>query len=99
MICYATPIRKSMHHRKAAVFLSAASLAGLGVCAAAAQRTEQAWVRQSNLYTNMLLDVQLAHAPEQGSRQGAAKFDEAITDPTRADEIITRRELEAEMLK
>jgi hypothetical protein len=88
-----------MHHRKAAVFLSAASLAGLGVCAAAAQRTEQAWVRQSNLYTNMLLDVQLAHAPEQGSRQGAAKFDEAITDPTRADEIIARRELEAALLK
>ncbi|HXC21215.1 MAG TPA: DUF885 domain-containing protein, partial [Steroidobacteraceae bacterium] len=60
---------------------------------------EQAWVRQSNVYTNMLLDVQLAHAPEQGSQQGVAKFDQSITDPTRADEIAARREFEAALVK
>ncbi len=47
----------------------------------------------------MLLDVQLAHSPEQGSQQGVAKFDQSITDPTRADELIARREFEAALLK
>jgi hypothetical protein len=87
-----------MHHLKVAVFILTASLAA-GRLYAAAERAEQAWVRQSNVYTNMLLDVQLAHAPEQGSRQGVAKFDESITDPSRADEIIARRELAAALLK
>jgi uncharacterized protein (DUF885 family) len=41
----------------------------------------------------MLLDVQLKHSPEGGSRQGLAKFDPLITDATRADEIVQRKEL------
>src|SRR5277367_1916019 len=60
---------------------------------------QQAWIKQSNLYTNMLLDVQLAHAPEQGSQQGLAKFDRSITNPSRADELAARRELQAVLLK
>src|ERR1017187_9081747 len=42
----------------------------------------------------MLLDVQLKHSPEGGSRQGLAKYDPLITDATRADEIVQRKELE-----
>jgi uncharacterized protein (DUF885 family) len=84
-----------MHRLIVAISLSTLSFAALGQPAAA----EQAWVRQSNVYTNMLLDVQLAHAPEQGSQQGVAKFDQSITDPTRADEIAARREFEAALVK
>jgi uncharacterized protein (DUF885 family) len=84
-----------MHRLIVAISLSTLSFAALGQPAAA----DQAWVRQSNVYTNMLLDVQLAHAPEQGSQQGVAKFDQSITDPTRADEIAARRDFEAALVK
>jgi uncharacterized protein (DUF885 family) len=84
-----------MHRLIVAISLSTLAFAALGQPAAA----EHAWVRQSNVYTNMLLDVQLAHAPEQGSQQGVAKFDQSITDPTRADEIAARREFEAALVK
>ncbi|HEY4381963.1 MAG TPA: DUF885 domain-containing protein [Acidobacteriaceae bacterium] len=53
-----------------------------------------AWVARSNSYTQLLLDVQLKHSPEGGSRQGLAKYDPLITDATRADEIVQRKELE-----
>ncbi len=56
---------------------------------------EKAWVERSNAYTNRLLDVELAHAPEDGSREGLAKFDERIADPSLADEMVERHELEA----
>ena len=69
-------------------------VAGLGVnCSAqpaAAPATKQAtpapepaWVTRSNQYTQMLLDVQLKHAPEGGSAQGLAKYDPLITNATR----------------
>ena len=56
---------------------------------------EKPWVRQSNIYTNRLLDVQLAHSPESGSQEGLAKYDERITDPSIADQLVERKELEA----
>ncbi|HEX3602990.1 MAG TPA: DUF885 family protein, partial [Steroidobacteraceae bacterium] len=59
----------------------------------------KAWIEQSNEYTNMLLSVQLEHSPEQGSSQGVAKFDERISDPSRADELAERHELEAALKK
>jgi hypothetical protein len=83
----------------AAISLSTLSFTALSQHATGAEPAEKAWVRQSNAYTNMLLDVQLAHAPEQGSRQGMAKFDESITDPTRADELVARREFAAVLVK
>ena len=52
------------------------------------------WVVRSNQYTQMLLDVQLKHSPESGSQQGVVKYDPQITDATRADEIVQRKELE-----
>jgi hypothetical protein len=45
------------------------------------------WIERSNAYTNRLLDVELQHDPERGSRQGVAKFDELISKPTLADEM------------
>jgi uncharacterized protein (DUF885 family) len=53
-----------------------------------------AWIARSNVFTNQLLDVQLKHSPEQGSQEGVAKFDALISDPSRADEVVQRRELE-----
>ena len=63
-------------------------------CPAGLLRGQPAWVARSNEYTQMLLDVQLKHSPEGGSRQGLAKYDPLITDATRADEIVQRKELE-----
>jgi uncharacterized protein (DUF885 family) len=60
---------------------------------------EKAWIKQSNEFTNMLLHVQLEHSPEQGSVQGVAAFDEHISDPSRADEVAERHELEAALAK
>jgi uncharacterized protein (DUF885 family) len=74
--------------------LTAANLAGRAQTAASAAPAEPAWVVRSNQYTQMLLDVQLKHSPEQGSSQGVAKYDTQITDGTRADEIAQRKELE-----
>jgi uncharacterized protein (DUF885 family) len=62
--------------------------------AAPAAAAEPAWVARSNQYTQMLLDVQLKHSPEGGSAQGVVKYDPLITDATRADEIVQRKELE-----
>jgi uncharacterized protein (DUF885 family) len=71
----------------------------MGQHSRAADRAQPAWIQQSNTYTNMLLDVDLEHAPESGSQQGLAKFDDRISDPRRADEIAERRELEAGLAK
>ena len=62
--------------------------------AGTAESTDKAWVEQSNRYTQLLLDVQLRHSPEQGSKEGLAVFDTQISDPRLADEIAERRELE-----
>jgi hypothetical protein len=58
-----------------------------------------AWVEKSNTYTNLLLDVQLKHAPEQGSQEGIAKFDTQISNPTLADDLDQRHELKAVLAK
>jgi uncharacterized protein (DUF885 family) len=58
-----------------------------------------AWIERSNTYTNTLLEVEFAHTPERGSRQGLARFDERISQPTLADEQAERRELEAALAK
>jgi uncharacterized protein (DUF885 family) len=84
-----------MHRIGTAIFLSVLSFSTLGQPAAGNDQAEKAWIKQSNEYTNTLLNVQLEHTPEQGSAQGVAKFDDRISDPSRADEVVARRELEA----
>ena len=83
-----------------ALGLGAANFAAKGQTPAApvpstvAAAAEPAWVVRSNQYTQMLLDVQFKHSPEGGSGQGITKYDPLITDATRADEIVQRKELE-----
>jgi uncharacterized protein (DUF885 family) len=80
-------------------------MSALSLSAAAAEprpsteRLEAPWIQQSNRYTNELLAVQLGHAPEAGSRQGLAKFDERISDPRLADELAERHEFEGVLAK
>jgi hypothetical protein len=64
-----------------------------------AQPAEKAWIEQSNRLTNLLLRVELAHSPEQGSLQGLAQYDDRISRPTLADEMAERHELEAAVAK
>jgi hypothetical protein len=82
----------------AIIFSSAISCAAMADTSVGGD-TEKGWIKQSNEYTNMLLSVQHAHSPEQGSAQGIAKFDDQISNPSRADEIAERHELEAALAK
>jgi Bacterial protein of unknown function (DUF885) len=53
------------------------------------------WIEDSNRYTQMLLDVRLAHGPEYGSAQGLSQYDALIRNPTLADELKERAERDA----
>jgi uncharacterized protein (DUF885 family) len=88
-----------MQRMTAAMLLSAFSLAVTSKQAIGADAPDKSWIEQSNAYTHKLLDVHLEHAPEEGSRQGLAKFDSRISNPTLADELAERRELEAVLAK
>jgi Bacterial protein of unknown function (DUF885) len=63
--------------------------------AANGQESDQRWIEQSNRYTQKLLDVQFAHTPEEGSREGLSKFDDKISNPTLTDQLAERREFES----
>ncbi len=80
-------------------FASVAQAQAVAQTAAGETSAEKGWIKQSNEYTNLLLSVQLEHSPEQGSAQGVAKFDDRISNPSRADEIAARHELEAALAK
>jgi uncharacterized protein (DUF885 family) len=81
----------------AAIFASSVVL--VAVAADAPPEPAHAWITASNAYTNRLLAVQLEHHPERGSREGVAKYDERISNPTLADEMSERHELEAELAR
>jgi uncharacterized protein (DUF885 family) len=88
-----------MHRFNAAGLLCTFSLAAASQQAPGTAQTAKPWVEQSNVYTNMLLDVHFAHSPEEGSKEGLAKFDTLISKPSLADELAERRELEAVLAK
>ena len=93
-----------MQRLTAAMISSAFSLAALSQLAMAPQAMsavgpDKSWIERSNVYTHMLLDVHLEHSPEDGSQQGLAKFDDRISNPTLADQLAERRELEAVLAK
>jgi hypothetical protein len=81
------------------LFLVAFAATAVAQQPAAGDQAEKSWIKQSNEYTNSLLSIQFEHSPEQGSAQGVAKYDERISDPSRANEIAERRELEAALAK
>ncbi len=84
-----------MRRLSAAIVVSLLFSLAWGAAAPTADPDGKAWIAQSNAYTNRLLAVELEHAPERGSRQGLAKFDEQISKATLADELAERHELEA----
>jgi hypothetical protein len=88
-----------MQRLTAAMLLSAFSFAVASTQAIGADTPDKSWIEQSNAYTHMLLDVHLAHSPEEGSQQGLAKFDSQISNPTLADQLAERRELESVLTK
>jgi uncharacterized protein (DUF885 family) len=88
-----------MHRPILAVILAGALSQAAWSAQTAGSPGERSWVERSNAYTSRLLDVQLEHAPEQGTRQGVAKYDERISNPTLADEMAERHELEAVLAK
>jgi len=88
-----------MQRLTAATLLSAFSLAVTSTQAIGADTPDKSWIENSNAYTHMLLDVHLKHAPEEGSQQGLAKFDSQISNPTLADQLAERRELESVLAK
>lgn len=49
------------------------------------------WIAASNQYTNMLVEIEFKHHPEQGSNQGLSKYDTEIGQPTLADEDQERQ--------
>jgi uncharacterized protein (DUF885 family) len=65
----------------------------------AAVAPKPAWIEKSDAYTNGLLAVRFAHAPEEGSEQGLSKFDDRISNPTLDDQIAQRHEFEAALAK
>src|ERR1700735_912882 len=93
-----------MQRLTAAIVSSAFTVAALSQQAMAqhamrADGPDKSWIERSNVYTRMLLDVHLEHSPEDGSEQGLAKFDDRISNPTLADQLAERRELEAVLTK
>jgi uncharacterized protein (DUF885 family) len=88
-----------MYRLSSIFFLGALSFGAMAQQSSGSEPAEKAWIKQSNEFTNMLLHVQHEHSPEQGSVQGVAAFDERISDPSRADEIAERHELEAALAK
>jgi len=73
------------------------SIALSAVCALAFG--QPAWIARSDALTHQLLDIQLKHSPEDGSQEGVAKFDALISNPSLADELAQRRELETALFK
>jgi uncharacterized protein (DUF885 family) len=83
----------------ALAFFSVFSYSAMSQHAPADDDAAKVWIAKSNTYTNSLLNVQLEHSPELGSQEGLSKFDDRISDPTLADELAERRELEAALVK
>jgi uncharacterized protein (DUF885 family) len=81
------------------VALCACWVSLVAVAADAPAEPARAWIATSNAYTNRLLAIQLEHHPERGTREGVTKYDERVSNPTLADEMSERRELEAQLAR
>ena len=60
---------------------------------------DHTWIATSDTFTKMLVQVEMKHSPESGSRQGLAEFDELISQPTLANEDQERKEVEEVVAK
>ena len=59
----------------------------------------KAWVKTSNQYTQMLVDLDKKYSPEYGSSQGLAEYDNDISVPTLANQMAERKEEQALLVK
>ena len=75
--------------------LSAAFLATTCLSSTVQAATNTPSIARSNAYTQRVLDVVFKHAPEWASEQGLSQFDPLIANPTLAEQMTQRRELEA----
>lgn len=55
---------------------------------------DRSWIATSDTFTKKLVQIEMKHRPESGSRQGLAEYDELISQPTLADEDQERKEME-----
>jgi uncharacterized protein (DUF885 family) len=92
--------------RSALTILLLASLAPAGLAqitpnspAVPAPTPDRAWIARSDGFTQLLLDVQERHSPEQASAEGLSQYDKEISVFTREDEDAARRETEAALAK
>jgi hypothetical protein len=60
---------------------------------------DHAWIATSDTFTKILVQVEMKHSPESGSRQGLAEYDELISQPTLADEDHEREEIQEVVAK
>jgi uncharacterized protein (DUF885 family) len=60
---------------------------------------DRSWIATSNSYTNLLIQVEFKHRPEDASTQGLSEFDNKIAQPTLADEDRERQETAAVLVK
>ena len=88
-----------MYRITAAALLCAVSFAAMSQQVPDTAGQDKSWIGRSNVYTNLVLDVQLEHSPETGSQEGLAKFDSRISNPALSDELAERRELETVVAK
>ena len=75
--------------------LSAALLATSCVSTTVQAAANDPSIARSNAYTQRVLDVVFKHAPEWASEQGLSQFDSLVANPTLAEQMTQRRELEA----
>lgn len=61
--------------------------------------SDQSWIKASNKFTDLLLNVEMKHHPELGSREGMSQYDELVSQPTLADEDQQRAEVKEVLAK
>ncbi|WP_263408649.1 DUF885 domain-containing protein [Terriglobus tenax] len=79
--------------------ITAAAFLTLTALPLLAQEKQPAWVRTSDGYTQLLLDLDKKYSPESASGQGLAQFDADISVPTLANEDAQRKDTEAVLAK
>jgi hypothetical protein len=57
------------------------------------------WVKKSDSYTQLLIDIDKKYSPEYGSSQGLAEYDNMISVPTLLNDLAQRKDQEALLLK
>jgi len=78
--------------RRAMVFLT--TIISISLTYPLGHAAERDWITASNDFTNLALNVDMKHHPEEGTRQGLSKYDVLVAQPTLADEDAERKETE-----